>query len=41
VIPVVVLHRVEPEPADPGRVKGMGDWLVEVHDWLRQELNIA
>lgn len=21
------------------RVRGMGDWLVEVHDWLRQELD--
>jgi deazaflavin-dependent oxidoreductase (nitroreductase family) len=38
VIPIVVLHRVEPEPGAE-RVKGMGDWLVEVHDWLRQELN--
>jgi len=31
VIPVVVLHRLD-------RVKRMGDWLVEVHDWLRGEL---
>jgi deazaflavin-dependent oxidoreductase (nitroreductase family) len=31
VIPVVVLHRLD-------RVKGMGDWLVEVHRWLRDEL---
>ena len=38
VIPVVVLHRVEPEPGAE-RAKGMGDWLVEVHDCLRQELN--
>jgi hypothetical protein len=38
VIPVVVLHRVEPEPGAE-RVKRMGDWLVEIHDWLRQELN--
>jgi deazaflavin-dependent oxidoreductase (nitroreductase family) len=38
VIPVVVLHRVEPAPGAE-RVKGMGDWLVEVHAWLRQELN--
>jgi deazaflavin-dependent oxidoreductase (nitroreductase family) len=37
-IPVVVLHRVSPEPGAE-RVRGMGDWLVEVHDWLRQELN--
>jgi deazaflavin-dependent oxidoreductase (nitroreductase family) len=40
VIPVVVLHRVEPEPGAE-RAEGMGDWLVEVHDWLRQELNGA
>jgi hemerythrin-like domain-containing protein len=31
VIPVIVLHRLD-------RVKRMGDWLVEVHDWLRVEL---
>jgi deazaflavin-dependent oxidoreductase (nitroreductase family) len=37
-LPVVVLHRVTPEPG-AGRVKGMGDWIVEVHDWLRNELN--
>jgi deazaflavin-dependent oxidoreductase (nitroreductase family) len=37
-IPVVVLHRVGPEPGAE-RVKGMGDWLVEVHDWLRRELD--
>jgi deazaflavin-dependent oxidoreductase (nitroreductase family) len=36
-IPVVVLHRLDPEPGAE-RVKGMGDWLVEVHDWLRREL---
>ena len=36
-IPVVVLHRLDPEPGAE-RVKGMGDWLVEVHDWLRQEI---
>ncbi|MFV2012681.1 MULTISPECIES: nitroreductase/quinone reductase family protein [unclassified Micromonospora] len=36
-IPVVVLHRLDPEPGAE-RVKGMGDWLVEVHDWLRKEL---
>lgn len=35
VLPVVVLHRVG---SGLDRVKGMGDWLVEVHDWLRQEL---
>ncbi|WP_020670119.1 nitroreductase/quinone reductase family protein [Amycolatopsis nigrescens] len=34
-IPVVTLHRVEPG-AD--RVRGLGDFLVESHDWLRQEL---
>ncbi|WP_245658628.1 nitroreductase/quinone reductase family protein [Microtetraspora malaysiensis] len=38
VIPVVVLHRVGPEPGAE-RVKGMGDWIVEVHDWLRKELD--
>lgn len=31
-IPVVVLHRIDE------RVKGMGDWLVEVHQWFRAEL---
>ncbi|WP_312872262.1 nitroreductase/quinone reductase family protein [Amycolatopsis dendrobii] len=31
-IPVVVLHRID------SRVKGMGDWLVEVHRWFRAEL---
>ncbi|MES9520875.1 nitroreductase/quinone reductase family protein [Streptomyces capoamus] len=36
-IPVVVLHRIEPRPGAE-RVKGMGDWIVEVHDWLRGEL---
>ncbi|GHH29023.1 nitroreductase/quinone reductase family protein [Streptomyces rubradiris] len=36
-IPVVVLHRIEAKPGEE-RVKGMGDWIVEVHDWLRQEL---
>ncbi|MEV8513733.1 nitroreductase/quinone reductase family protein [Dactylosporangium sp. NPDC051484] len=36
-IPIVVLHRLDPEPGAE-RVKGMGDWLVEVHDWLRNEL---
>ncbi|MFG3138769.1 nitroreductase/quinone reductase family protein [Streptomyces sp. NPDC048211] len=36
-IPVVVLHRIGPRPGEE-RVKGMGDWIVEVHDWLRQEL---
>ncbi|MFD9888018.1 nitroreductase/quinone reductase family protein [Amycolatopsis sp. NPDC059027] len=34
-IPVVTLHRVD-EGAD--RVRGMGDFVVEVHDWLRKEL---
>ncbi|MCH0541212.1 nitroreductase family deazaflavin-dependent oxidoreductase [Streptomyces sp. MUM 203J] len=37
VIPVVVLHRTGPEPGAE-RVKGMGDWIVEVHDWLREQL---
>ncbi|WP_208720474.1 nitroreductase/quinone reductase family protein [Amycolatopsis circi] len=36
-IPVVVLHRIEPRPGEE-RVKGMGDWLVEVHQWFRGEL---
>jgi deazaflavin-dependent oxidoreductase (nitroreductase family) len=36
-IPVVVLHRLDPEPGAE-RVRGMGDWLVEVHDWLRKEI---
>ncbi|WP_037365231.1 nitroreductase/quinone reductase family protein [Amycolatopsis orientalis] len=31
-IPVVVLHRIDK------RGKGMGDWLVEVHQWFRDEL---
>ncbi|MDT7728810.1 MAG: hypothetical protein QOI21_5386 [Actinomycetota bacterium] len=38
IIPLVILHRVDPAPGTE-RVKGMGDWLVEVHDWLRDELN--
>jgi deazaflavin-dependent oxidoreductase (nitroreductase family) len=37
VIPVVVLHRITPDPGAE-RVKGLGDWLVEVHSWLREEL---
>ncbi|MGK4579524.1 nitroreductase/quinone reductase family protein [Kitasatospora sp. HPMI-4] len=36
-IPVVVLHRIDPRAGEE-RVKGMGDWIVEVHDWLRGEL---
>ncbi|MGP3919008.1 nitroreductase/quinone reductase family protein [Nonomuraea sp. 10N515B] len=36
-IPVVVLHRIGPKPGEE-RVKGMGDWIIEVHDWLRKEL---
>lgn len=31
VLPVIVLHRLE-------RVRRMGDWVAEVHDWLRAEL---
>ncbi|WP_326944012.1 nitroreductase/quinone reductase family protein [Amycolatopsis sp. NBC_01307] len=31
VLPVLVLHRLD-------RVRRMGDWIVEVHDWLRTEL---
>jgi deazaflavin-dependent oxidoreductase (nitroreductase family) len=30
-LPVIVLHRLD-------RVRRMGDWIVEVHDWLRAEL---
>ncbi|MFB9904915.1 nitroreductase/quinone reductase family protein [Allokutzneria oryzae] len=37
VIPVVTLHRVEPTPG-ADRVRGLGDFVVEVHDWLRKEL---
>ncbi|WP_158896216.1 nitroreductase/quinone reductase family protein [Amycolatopsis anabasis] len=49
-IPVVTLHRadshsgpapvaVEPQPDTTGdRVTGLGDFLVESHDWLRHEL---
>ncbi|WP_086820743.1 nitroreductase/quinone reductase family protein [Allokutzneria sp. NRRL B-24872] len=32
VIPVVTLHRVD------AQTRGLGDFLVEVHDWLRAEL---
>lgn len=32
VLPVVTVHRID------DRVRGMGDFLVEVHDWLRGEL---
>ena len=38
-IPVVVLHRIEARPGEE-RVKGMGDWLVEVHEWFRAELRM-
>ncbi|OXM46784.1 nitroreductase/quinone reductase family protein [Amycolatopsis alba] len=31
-LPVVILHRID------DRMRGMGDFLVEVHDWLREEL---
>ncbi|GAA2563975.1 nitroreductase/quinone reductase family protein [Winogradskya consettensis] len=38
-IPVVVLHRIDAAPGAKGMgAKGMGDWLVEVHDWFRKEL---
>ena len=37
VIPVIVLHRITPDPGAE-RVKGLGDRLVEVHSWLRDEL---
>ncbi|WP_405945227.1 nitroreductase/quinone reductase family protein [Streptomyces sp. NBC_00932] len=36
-IPVVVLNRIGPKPGEE-RVTGMGDWIIEVHDWLRGEL---
>ncbi|WP_406633703.1 nitroreductase/quinone reductase family protein [Amycolatopsis sp. WGS_07] len=38
-IPVVVLHRIEARAGEE-RVKGMGDWLVEVHEWFRAELRM-
>ncbi|MFD5093447.1 nitroreductase/quinone reductase family protein [Amycolatopsis thailandensis] len=31
-LPVVILHRID------DRVRGLGDFLVEVHEWLREEL---
>ncbi|MFK0249656.1 nitroreductase/quinone reductase family protein [Amycolatopsis azurea] len=31
-LPVVILHRID------DRVQGMGDFLVEVHEWLREEI---
>ncbi|GAA4532053.1 nitroreductase/quinone reductase family protein [Amycolatopsis samaneae] len=34
-IPVVTLHRVD---GGADRVRGMGDFVVEAHDWLRAEL---
>lgn len=37
VIPVVTLHRTAPVPG-VDRVKGLGDFLIEVHDWLRKDL---
>lgn len=37
VIPVVTLHRTEPAPG-ADRIRGLGDFLVESHDWLRTEL---
>lgn len=37
IIPVVLLHRVD--PADGvARVRGLGDFIIESHDWLRREL---
>jgi iron-sulfur cluster repair protein YtfE (RIC family) len=33
----VTLHRIAPVPG-VDRVKGLGDFLVEVHDWLRKDL---
>ncbi|MEU0539515.1 nitroreductase/quinone reductase family protein [Nocardia sp. NPDC005978] len=37
VIPVVVLHRIAPADGTD-RVRGLGDFIVESHDWLRAEL---
>jgi len=37
VIPVVTLHRIETVPG-ADRVRGLGDFIVEAHDWLRAEL---
>lgn len=34
-IPIVVLHRLDPKPGTE-RVKGMGDWLVEVQGEIQQ-----
>ncbi|QLY29676.1 nitroreductase family deazaflavin-dependent oxidoreductase [Nocardia huaxiensis] len=36
-IPVVVLHRIDPADGVE-RVKGLGDFVIEVHEWLRGEL---
>lgn len=38
VIPVVVLHRIAAVPDGADRVRGLGDFIVEAHDWLRAEL---
>ncbi|MER5392328.1 nitroreductase/quinone reductase family protein [Saccharopolyspora sp. NPDC002686] len=42
VLPVVTLRRIDPMSTQdsPGeeRVRGLGDFLVEAHDWLRAEL---
>ncbi|MEV0647135.1 nitroreductase/quinone reductase family protein [Phytomonospora sp. NPDC050363] len=37
IIPVVVLHRIDDSPG-ADRVRGLGDFIVEGHDWLRAEL---
>ncbi|GIG70028.1 nitroreductase/quinone reductase family protein [Phytomonospora endophytica] len=37
IIPVVVLHRIDESPGAE-RVRGLGDFIVEGHDWLRDEL---
>jgi deazaflavin-dependent oxidoreductase (nitroreductase family) len=37
VIPVVTLHPITTAP-DADRARGLGDFLVEGHDWLRSEL---
>ncbi|MDA3647631.1 nitroreductase/quinone reductase family protein [Saccharopolyspora indica] len=44
VLPVVTLHRIDrdqrsdQDSAGAERVRGLGDFLVEAHDWLRAEL---
>ncbi|MGW1676231.1 nitroreductase/quinone reductase family protein [Saccharopolyspora sp. NPDC002376] len=46
VLPVIILRRLDPNLVStqdsPGeeRVRGLGDFLVEAHDWLREELAV-